>query len=60
METCDKVVRALGAADIDARLEELVIDGILYAYQEQVCCAACEAGRVRLWVDLGCQLPHLA
>ncbi|KAL4858600.1 Splicing factor 3B subunit 1 [Chlorella vulgaris] len=36
METCDKVVRALGAADIDARLEELVIDGILYAYQEQL------------------------
>ena len=36
METCDKVVRALGTADIDARLEELLIDGILYAYQEQV------------------------
>jgi hypothetical protein len=36
METCDKVVRSLGAADIDARLEELLIDGILYAYQEQV------------------------
>ncbi|KAI7844119.1 hypothetical protein COHA_002257 [Chlorella ohadii] len=36
METCDKVVRALGTADIDARLEELLIDGILYAYQEQL------------------------
>lgn len=36
METCDRVVRALGTADIDARLEELLIDGILYAYQEQV------------------------
>lgn len=36
METCDKVVRNLGTADIDARLEELLIDGILYAYQEQV------------------------
>lgn len=35
METSDKVVRALGTADIDARLEELLIDGILYAYQEQ-------------------------
>eukprot|EP00887_Chlorella_sp_A99_P006158 scaffold22.g6158.t1 len=36
METCDKVIKALGAADIDARLEELLVDGILYAYQEQV------------------------
>ncbi|KAL4443434.1 hypothetical protein ABPG75_011171 [Micractinium tetrahymenae] len=36
METCDKVVRNLGTADIDARLEELLIDGILYAYQEQL------------------------
>jgi splicing factor 3B subunit 1 len=36
METIDKVVTALGAADIDARLEELLVDGILYAFQEQV------------------------
>ena len=36
METADKVVRDLGTADIDARLEELLIDGILYAFQEQV------------------------
>lgn len=36
METIDKVVRDLGTADIDARLEELLIDGILYAFQEQV------------------------
>lgn len=36
METIDKVISALGAADIDARLEELLIDGILYAFQEQV------------------------
>jgi hypothetical protein len=36
METIDKVVRDLGSADIDARLEELLIDGILYAFQEQV------------------------
>lgn len=36
METIDKVVTNLGAADIDARLEELLIDGILYAFQEQV------------------------
>lgn len=36
METIDKVVRDLGTADVDARLEELLIDGILYAFQEQV------------------------
>ena len=36
METIDKVVAALGAADIDARLEEQLVDGILYAFQEQV------------------------
>ncbi|XP_010520843.1 PREDICTED: splicing factor 3B subunit 1 isoform X2 [Tarenaya hassleriana] len=35
METIDKVVTNLGASDIDARLEELLIDGILYAFQEQ-------------------------
>eukprot|EP00198_Chlamydomonas_reinhardtii_P011225 XP_001700562.1 nuclear pre-mRNA splicing factor, component of splicing factor 3b [Chlamydomonas reinhardtii] len=36
METIDKVITELGAADVDARLEELLIDGILYAFQEQV------------------------
>lgn len=30
------MVQDLGTADIDARLEELLIDGILYAFQEQV------------------------
>ena len=30
------MVTELGTADIDARLEELLIDGILYAFQEQV------------------------
>lgn len=35
METIEKVVSNLGASDIDARLEELLIDGILYAFQEQ-------------------------
>eukprot|EP00890_Picochlorum_soloecismus_P004656 jgi/Picsp_1/5191/NSC_02554-R1_protein len=35
-ETIDKVIGSLTAADVDARLEELLIDGILYAYQEQV------------------------
>lgn len=29
-------MQELGTADIDARLEELLIDGILYAFQEQV------------------------
>ena len=36
METIDKTLAALGAADIPARLEELLVDGVLYAYQEQV------------------------
>ncbi|KAL7138292.1 hypothetical protein ABFS83_10G152600 [Erythranthe nasuta] len=35
METIEKVVADLGSSDIDARLEELLIDGILYAFQEQ-------------------------
>lgn len=35
METVDKVVHELGSSDLDARLEELLIDGILYAFQEQ-------------------------
>ncbi|PIA32620.1 hypothetical protein AQUCO_04400070v1 [Aquilegia coerulea] len=35
METIEKIVLSLGASDINARLEVLVIDGILYAFQEQ-------------------------
>ncbi|KAI5683523.1 hypothetical protein M9H77_04751 [Catharanthus roseus] len=35
METIEKVVANLGSSDIDSRLEELLIDGILYAFQEQ-------------------------
>jgi splicing factor 3B subunit 1 len=35
METIEKVLETLGSADVDARLEELLIDGILYAFQEQ-------------------------
>ncbi|ORY95000.1 splicing factor 3B subunit 1 [Syncephalastrum racemosum] len=35
METIESVVSNLGAADIDPRMEELLIDGILYAFQEQ-------------------------
>lgn len=31
-----QVVANLGAADIDARLEEQLVDGLLYAFQEQV------------------------
>lgn len=41
METIEKIMANLGAADIDSRLEEQLIDGILYAFQEQtteVCC----------------------
>ncbi|KAJ3093134.1 Splicing factor 3B subunit 1 [Quaeritorhiza haematococci] len=35
METIEKCVSSLGSADIDSRLEEVLIDGILYAFQEQ-------------------------
>jgi splicing factor 3B subunit 1 len=35
METVKKVLENLGASDIDDRLEERLIDGILYAFQEQ-------------------------
>ena len=35
METIEKIVSMLGSSDIDDRLEEVLIDGILYAFQEQ-------------------------
>ncbi|PKI83614.1 U2 snRNP component prp10 [Malassezia vespertilionis] len=35
METIQKVVASLGAADIDERLEVQLIDGMIYAFQEQ-------------------------
>eukprot|EP01112_Ceratiomyxa_fruticulosa_P014447 TRINITY_DN4137_c0_g1_i1.p1 TRINITY_DN4137_c0_g1~~TRINITY_DN4137_c0_g1_i1.p1 ORF type:complete len:1074 (+),score=284.27 TRINITY_DN4137_c0_g1_i1:191-3412(+) len=35
METIDKVIAALGASEIDTRLESSLLDGILYAFQEQ-------------------------
>jgi splicing factor 3B subunit 1 len=35
VETIEKIISNLGAADVDSRLEELLIDGVLYAFQEQ-------------------------
>ncbi|CAD7926470.1 unnamed protein product [Amoebophrya sp. A120] len=35
METIDIIVQNLGVADFDSRLEELLVDGIIYAFQEQ-------------------------
>jgi splicing factor 3B subunit 1 len=35
MEAIDRIVTSLGAGDVDARLEEQLMDGMLYAYQEQ-------------------------
>lgn len=35
METVDLIIQNLGASDIDQRLEDKLIDGILYAFQEQ-------------------------
>ena len=33
--TIAQIMNTLGATDIDSRLEEQLIDGILYAFQEQ-------------------------
>jgi splicing factor 3B subunit 1 len=35
VETVEKLIAALGAADISERLEERLIDGVLFAFQEQ-------------------------
>nr|Q10178.3 RecName: Full=U2 snRNP component prp10 [Schizosaccharomyces pombe 972h-] len=34
-ETVDKVIGSLGVSEIDERLEELLLDGVLFAFQEQ-------------------------
>ncbi len=36
METIEQVIQSMGTSDIDGRLEEGLIDGMLYAFQEQV------------------------
>ncbi|KAJ5129791.1 Splicing factor 3B subunit 1 [Penicillium bovifimosum] len=35
VETAEKLIASLGAADISERLEERLIDGVLFAFQEQ-------------------------
>lgn len=35
METVQSVIQTLGASDIDERLEIRLVDGIIYAFQEQ-------------------------
>ncbi|EER13003.1 splicing factor 3B subunit, putative [Perkinsus marinus ATCC 50983] len=35
METIEKVVDEMGVQDVDSRLEEQIVDGMLYAFQEQ-------------------------
>ncbi|KAB8621904.1 hypothetical protein FH972_026013 [Carpinus fangiana] len=35
METIEKLIASLGAADIGERLEERLVDGVLHAFQEQ-------------------------
>ncbi|KAJ5914839.1 ARM repeat-containing protein [Penicillium tannophilum] len=35
VETIEKLIASLGAADISERLEERLIDGVLYSFQEQ-------------------------
>lgn len=46
METIEKIMGNLGAADIDHKLEEQLIDGILYAFQEQTT----EVGGGQAWI----------
>lgn len=36
METIEKIVGALGISDVDTRLEEQLMDGILTAFHEQI------------------------
>ena len=35
MESIEKIMSNLGSTEVDSRLEEQLIDGILYAFQEQ-------------------------
>ncbi|KAJ1668854.1 U2 snRNP component prp10 [Coemansia sp. RSA 1813] len=35
MEAISRIISSLGAMDIEGRLEELLMDGVLYAFQEQ-------------------------
>lgn len=36
METIENIVNAMGTSEIDLKLEERLVDGLLYAFQEQV------------------------
>jgi splicing factor 3B subunit 1 len=36
METIEQIIQSMGTSDVDGRLEESLIDGMLYAFQEQV------------------------
>ena len=51
METIRRVLDNLGASDIDDRLEERLIDGMLYAFQEQAVDAALAPGVAELVVQ---------
>ena len=35
METLEKIIAAQGVADVDSKLEEKLLEGILFAFQEQ-------------------------
>eukprot|EP00435_Cladocopium_sp_Y103_P018049 s482_g4.t1 len=48
METIDKVIGNLGVADIDSRLEEQIIDGIVYAFQVETTGEQAERTNARL------------
>ena len=35
LETIEKIINTLGVADIPSRLEQLLIDGLIFMFQEQ-------------------------
>jgi len=54
VETIEKIISNLGAADVDSRLEELLNDGVLYAFQEQT-----SEDAVSKLVEVACSVSYL-
>ena len=53
LETIEKVMANLGASEIDSRLEEQLIDGILYAFQEQTNEVGCRLQKAIIFCETG-------
>ena len=52
MESIEKIMGGLGASDVDSRLEEQLIDGILYAFQVKGALSYLSQNRIVLLVLL--------